>query len=168
MCCSIYCFFSFPKIWYIEVQISRSVSESPLEFEITRVDGSLYSLVLCDYWAYFWILMRGPLMRLKWSKLAKFRPRKITCFVSMFIPAGTQCWKNVHSTLIQCQDDESTLHRHCFKRCVPAGHCSQESFILEFLLSLHYETKKLTCRESKIQLISSCMSKSRILILTLR
>ena len=26
------------QIWYVEVRISRSISESPLEFEITRVD----------------------------------------------------------------------------------------------------------------------------------
>ena len=29
---------SILQIWYVEVRISRSVSESPLEFEITRVD----------------------------------------------------------------------------------------------------------------------------------
>ena len=28
------------QIWYVEVRISRSISESPLEFEITRVDCS--------------------------------------------------------------------------------------------------------------------------------
>ena len=28
------------EIWYVEVRISRSVSESPFEFEITRVDCS--------------------------------------------------------------------------------------------------------------------------------
>ena len=26
------------QIWYVEVRISQSISESPLEFEITRVD----------------------------------------------------------------------------------------------------------------------------------
>ena len=31
-------FASFPQHWYNEVRISRSVSESPLEFEKTRVD----------------------------------------------------------------------------------------------------------------------------------
>ena len=31
-------FSSFLQIWYAEVRISRSISESPLEFEITRVD----------------------------------------------------------------------------------------------------------------------------------
>ena len=31
-------FSSILQIWYVEVRISRSVSESPLEFEITRVD----------------------------------------------------------------------------------------------------------------------------------
>ena len=31
-------FSSILKIWYVEVRISRSVSEGPLEFEITRVD----------------------------------------------------------------------------------------------------------------------------------
>ena len=29
------------QIWYVEVRISRSISESPLEFEITRVDCTL-------------------------------------------------------------------------------------------------------------------------------
>ena len=31
-------FSSILQIWYVEVWISRSISESPLEFEITRVD----------------------------------------------------------------------------------------------------------------------------------
>ena len=31
------------QIWYVEVQICRSISESPLEFEITRVDCMLRS-----------------------------------------------------------------------------------------------------------------------------
>ena len=35
--CSNY-FSSILQIWYVEVRISRSISESPLEFEITRVD----------------------------------------------------------------------------------------------------------------------------------
>ena len=35
--CSNY-FSSILKIWYVEVWISRSVTEGPLEFEITRVD----------------------------------------------------------------------------------------------------------------------------------
>ena len=42
-------FCSLLQLWYFEVRISRSVSESPLEFEITRADCSLWltlSLVL--------------------------------------------------------------------------------------------------------------------------
>ena len=31
-------FFSVLQIWYVEVWISRSISESPLDFEITRID----------------------------------------------------------------------------------------------------------------------------------
>ena len=31
-------FSSILQFWYVEVRISRSISESPLEFEITRVD----------------------------------------------------------------------------------------------------------------------------------
>ena len=31
-------FSSILQLWYVEVRISRSISESPLEFEITRVD----------------------------------------------------------------------------------------------------------------------------------
>ena len=31
-------FSSILQIWYVEVWIYRSISESPLEFEITRVD----------------------------------------------------------------------------------------------------------------------------------
>ena len=30
-------FSSIPQIWYVEIRIYRNVSESPLEFEITRV-----------------------------------------------------------------------------------------------------------------------------------
>ena len=36
--CSIYCFPHSFNSWYVEVRISRSISVSPLEFEITRVD----------------------------------------------------------------------------------------------------------------------------------
>ena len=36
--CLIYLFSSIPQIWYVEIRISRSISESPLDFEITRVD----------------------------------------------------------------------------------------------------------------------------------
>ena len=35
-------FFSFLQIWYVEVWIFRSISEIHLEFEITRVDCSLF------------------------------------------------------------------------------------------------------------------------------
>ena len=37
-------FSSILQIWYIEVRISRSISESPLEFDITRVDCRLFHL----------------------------------------------------------------------------------------------------------------------------
>ena len=44
-------FFSILQIWYVEVRICRSISESPLEFEITRVncirDIWLFLLLLC-------------------------------------------------------------------------------------------------------------------------
>ena len=40
-------FSSILQIWYVELRISRSISEGPLEFEITRVD--------CN-WAYYGIL----------------------------------------------------------------------------------------------------------------
>ena len=35
-------FSSLSQLWYVEVRISRSVSVSPLEFEITRVDCILF------------------------------------------------------------------------------------------------------------------------------
>ena len=34
--------FSLSQLWYVEVRISRNVSVSPLEFEITGVDCSIY------------------------------------------------------------------------------------------------------------------------------
>ena len=37
-------FFSILQIWYDEVRISRSITESPLEFEITRVDCICFGL----------------------------------------------------------------------------------------------------------------------------
>ena len=43
-------FYSGLQIWYVEVRISRSISESPLEFEITRVDCSIFSWpLLCRF-----------------------------------------------------------------------------------------------------------------------
>ena len=36
-------FFSLLQIWYFEVWVSRSVLDSPLEFEITRADCTIYS-----------------------------------------------------------------------------------------------------------------------------
>ena len=40
-------FSSILQFWYVEVRISRSISESPLEFEITRVDCILqYPMIL--------------------------------------------------------------------------------------------------------------------------
>ena len=40
-------FSSILQIWYVEVRISRSISDSPLEFEITRVD-CIY--IKCPIW----------------------------------------------------------------------------------------------------------------------
>ena len=36
--CLIYLFSSVLQIWYVEIRIIRSILESPLDFEITRVD----------------------------------------------------------------------------------------------------------------------------------
>ena len=41
-------FSSLSQLWYVEVRISRSVSVSPLEFEITGVDCIQFSLS-CDF-----------------------------------------------------------------------------------------------------------------------
>ena len=40
-------FSSILQIWYVEVRISRSISESPLEFEITRVDCIVNDIIKC-------------------------------------------------------------------------------------------------------------------------
>ena len=39
-------FSSILQTWYVELRISRSISESPLEFEITRVDCTIYVLAV--------------------------------------------------------------------------------------------------------------------------
>ena len=39
-------FFSILQIWYVEVRISRTVSEGPFDFEITRVDCIYFWLEL--------------------------------------------------------------------------------------------------------------------------
>ena len=36
-------FSSILQIWYVKVRISRSISESPLDFEITRIDCMYYT-----------------------------------------------------------------------------------------------------------------------------
>ena len=40
-CCSIYSFFSILQLCYFYVRISRSISENPWEFEITRVECNI-------------------------------------------------------------------------------------------------------------------------------
>ena len=44
------------KIWYVEVRISRSISESPLEFEITKVD-CIFKLQMFATWTGFAFLL---------------------------------------------------------------------------------------------------------------
>ena len=41
-------FSSILQIWYVEVWISRSISESPLDFEITRVNCTFLSMCKCQ------------------------------------------------------------------------------------------------------------------------
>ena len=46
-------FSSLSQLWYVEVRISRSISVSPLEFEITRVDCIFFSTgVFANYYCY--------------------------------------------------------------------------------------------------------------------
>ena len=71
-------FSSLSQLWYVEVRISRSVSVSPLEFEITRVDCIILpihlKLVHCAIWK-----KKMSLFSLKvdtvWSKFLIFTPR---------------------------------------------------------------------------------------------
>ena len=77
-------FSSILQTWYVELRISRSISESPLEFEITRVD-CIYTpyestgprhenmLVSMHMWTakgqvivYIYVVLPGPTFRLKW------------------------------------------------------------------------------------------------------
>ena len=46
MCLIELVFSSVLQIWYVEVQISRSISESPLEFEIMIVDCTIKAIVI--------------------------------------------------------------------------------------------------------------------------
>ena len=42
--CGCFIYFSLIlKIWYVELWISRSISDSPLDFEVTRVDYTIDS-----------------------------------------------------------------------------------------------------------------------------
>ena len=41
-------FFSILEIWYVELRVSRCISESPLEFEITRADCIIIGKGACD------------------------------------------------------------------------------------------------------------------------
>ena len=49
-------FFSFPQTWYVEVRISRSVSESPLEFEINReATVAMFFVVVVVVWVFLFV-----------------------------------------------------------------------------------------------------------------
>ena len=49
---------SILQIWYVDVRIFRSISESPLEFEITRVDCTLFSFL--QYAMILYAVSEGP------------------------------------------------------------------------------------------------------------
>ena len=84
-------FSSILQIWYVEVRISRSISESPLEFEITRVD--------C---------------------IRNLRLYTFAIFVGVF-PAGTQHQNDVLSTSMRRDHVASTLIRRHFNVVCPLG-----------------------------------------------
>ena len=107
-------FSSILQFWYVEVRISRSISESPLDFEITRVDCICFLYVLplvpregCTSWhflstvTYMFDKAYLALYRIFWSCFY-YKHHKKRCVIQIgndFIkkqnktqfPAGTQC-----------------------------------------------------------------------------
>ena len=65
-------FSSLSQIWYVEVRISRSVSVSPLEFEITRVDCSYM-----DHWNFFQQSKKLGVRMIKVSTVSKIYHPKL-------------------------------------------------------------------------------------------
>ena len=64
-------FSSILQIWYVEVRISRSISESPLDLEITRVDCIIKSV----YFQFF------EESKIQWGALDKTLQLKILIFL---------------------------------------------------------------------------------------
>ena len=56
---------------------------------------------------------------------------------AIMLPAGTWRWNNVHSTLIQRQDVESTLNRRCFNAVCPLGLSLKRSVIWANIYKFH-------------------------------
>ena len=85
--CSNY-FSSVLQIWYVEVRISRSISESPLEFEITRVDCTTKSPAISL--GYFWGKIKNPahIRHGRYSSEVKSRHHSLALF-----PLSSNDWR---------------------------------------------------------------------------
>ena len=68
---------SFSQIWYVEVRISRSVSLSPLEFEITRVDCKCRRILEMQDSDTFWHVCPKKTQIIGYSKCPKWRTDRL-------------------------------------------------------------------------------------------
>ena len=121
-------FSSLSQLWYVEVRISRSVSVSPLEFEITRVDCSLQqrmairreklahdkSLLCCSLWyAYNNMLLSAGKYKYHWARAfhtrlhVRLANTKITLRGSVF-PVRWRRFGPLATDRMSCEDSDQT------------------------------------------------------------
>ena len=82
-------FSSVLQIWYVEVRISRSISERPLQFEITRVD--------CNYDSYKSLHIHVHLLFqiLSINNLVKLNMRYKCVFFFLWSTTILKCWYKI-------------------------------------------------------------------------
>ena len=90
-------FSSLSQLWYVEVRISRSVSVSPLEFEITRVDCMWRAKVqISQFIPAIWLVIAVCLKGngYTWWILKPFQPSKnIFCDLMLVVQHANPLWK---------------------------------------------------------------------------
>ena len=104
-------FSSVLQIWYVEVRISRSISVSPLDFEITRVDFFRNPI-----WNMFMLLcIVSVFIQMKYSWLSLSRPRlsRITAYLEAKI-WSLPIYENLTTDGKYCRKEEKLLLRSNF------------------------------------------------------
>ena len=160
-----------PQLWYFEVRISRSVSERPLEFEITRVD----CICFLDVWNEFSGTQKSGFELatinepLSWVIEDYWSPNKWLNSIKYTLISPSKCGKNwVQTSYLFSSNKKMLFHRYNFLTAilnVPLRYLSLKSAIFSGVITwqicislvftnIHDETKQWLADQAVMQPIT--------------